>query len=375
MTNNTMIHTPTNTEVNNIYFVKPYNHCHNSPINNGSNHTAPTSCYCRGVMKERKNRDPSRTYEVIEVLRKGSMGSVIKVKKRPTQQSICNWSTNMRPWKIISRIRYKAPSACANARNESRTNYSTVYRENDDEEICFALKWVSFFDITLISELRNEIKMLKSLNHPNIATIMETYDYKKRLYVVMELCSGGDLYTRDPYTEQDALKIVKQILSAVAYMHRLNIIHRDLKYENILFKNDSPDADIKIIDFGLSAKSMQKDAAAIDNHIGAIYSMAPQVFEGLYDLKDDVWAIGVITFMLLSGQFPFFGKNRSIVIDKILQCDFNFHNERWVKVSNAAVGFVSCLLEHSPQKRPTALQAMHHPFLTSFECIWTGDSN
>jgi serine/threonine protein kinase len=294
------------------------------------------------------------------------MGSVMKVERRKTKQSVHILKMVVSKIASCSNVNRKVSSASAAVLSSLRNHVPNKNQKDDNQEVCFALKLVHLggnFDVSFATELQNEITILKSLDHPNIVKITETYDYKKRLYVVMELCSGGDLYARDPYTEQDAVKIVKQILSAVAYMHRLNIIHRDLKYENVLFKNDSPDADIKIIDFGLSTKLMKKNAATIGERVGTVYSMAPQVFEDVCDLKDDIWAIGVITFMLLSGQFPFFGKNSNIVKDKILKCDYSFNGERWANVSSSAIGFVSCLLEHNPQQRPTALQALQHPFL------------
>lgn len=83
---------------------------------------------------------------------------------------------------------------------------------------------------------------------------METFDWHDRLYLVLEICSGGDLYTRDPYTEEQAQKIIRSLLSAVAYLHDHDIIHRDLKFENIMFSDARPEAIIKLIDFGLSQK-------------------------------------------------------------------------------------------------------------------------
>ena len=86
----------------------------------------------------------------------------------------------------------------------------------------------------LLDEMKNEVEILKKMDHPNIVRAMETYNYKHQIYIVMELCSGGDLYTRDPYSEEEAANITASILSAVAYMHSLDITHRDLKYENIV---------------------------------------------------------------------------------------------------------------------------------------------
>jgi calcium-dependent protein kinase len=86
----------------------------------------------------------------------------------------------------------------------------------------------------------------------HIVKAIETFEHRQQIFVIMELCSGGDLYTRDPYTEEEAARITSCILSAVSYMHSRNILHRDLKYENILFVNDSVHAEIKLIDFGLS---------------------------------------------------------------------------------------------------------------------------
>lgn len=86
----------------------------------------------------------------------------------------------------------------------------------------------------------------------HIVKAIETFEHRQQIFVIMELCSGGDLYSRDPYTEEEAARITSSILSAVSYMHSRNILHRDLKYENILFVNDSTHAEIKLIDFGLS---------------------------------------------------------------------------------------------------------------------------
>lgn len=96
--------------------------------------------------------------------------------------------------------------------------------------------------------------VLKNLDHAHIVKAIETFEYRNQIFIVQELCSGGDLYGRDPYTEDQAARIVSSILSAVAYMHSKNVAHRDLKYENILFVDNSPQSEIKLIDFGLSKK-------------------------------------------------------------------------------------------------------------------------
>ena len=98
------------------------------------------------------------------------------------------------------------------------------------------------------------VEILKSLDHPNIVRALETFDYHGRLYIVMELCGGKDLYSRDPYTEDESRNIMIQLFQAIAYLHSKGIVHRDLKYENIMFANDTPKSEIKIIDFGLSQK-------------------------------------------------------------------------------------------------------------------------
>ena len=100
-------------------------------------------------------------------------------------------------------------------------------------------------DPMFVDELRNEIAIMRRLDHPHITRLIETYEDKKELFLVMELCSGGDLYSRDPYTEDQAARIIGSVLSAVDFMHMHGIVHRDLKYENILFANSSPTAEIK----------------------------------------------------------------------------------------------------------------------------------
>lgn len=100
--------------------------------------------------------------------------------------------------------------------------------------------------------LATEIAILRSLDHPHIVRPIETFNHRNQIFIVMELATGGDLYARDPYTEEEAARITSSILSAIAYMHSKNILHRDLKYENILFVNNSPKAEVKLIDFGLS---------------------------------------------------------------------------------------------------------------------------
>ena len=127
--------------------------------------------------------------------------------------------------------------------------YIDKQRAKGKNEPYYALKSIHLdrvHDPLFVNELRNEIAIMKRLDHAHIVRPIETYESRQgHLYMIMELCSGGDLYTRDPYTEDQAARIVSGVISAVGYMHEHNIIHRDLKYENVMFVNNGPKAEIK----------------------------------------------------------------------------------------------------------------------------------
>jgi len=235
----------------------------------------------------------------------------------------------------------------------------------------FALKSIQLARMSeeFILELKNEIDILKSLDHPNIVKPTEVFHRKRQINVVMELCAGGDLYTRDPYTETQAASITGQVLSAISYMHSRNITHRDLKFENIMFENTSPDAAIKVIDFGLSKKYCPDSPHLIEG-VGTIYTMAPQVLRGFYTSQADLWSMGVIAFMLLCGEQPFTGRKRRHVIDKIMRCQYGFGAQRWKTLSKESKDFVEHLIEMNPKTRWNADQALTSPWMTK---VYTAD--
>ena len=181
----------------------------------------------------------------------------------------------------------------------------------------------------------------------------------------MELCSGGDLYARDPYNEEDAARIVHSVLNAVAYMHRQGISHRDLKYENVIFASTHPMADVKVIDFGLSKKYGMTGKDVMNDAVGTIYSMSPEVLRGKYTKQADLWSCGVLSFMLLSSTMPFYGKSRDVVIRRIVNGKFEFRSPRWSAVSNDAKNFVRLLLQVDAKDRPTADEASRNQWLVS----------
>ncbi len=227
-------------------------------------------------------------------------------------------------------------------------------------------------DDTFVQELKNEIDILKKLDHPHIVRPLETYHFKNQIFIVMEHCSGGDLYSRDPYTEEEAARIISSILSAVSYLHANNVAHRDLKYENILFVNDSPKAEIKLIDFGLSKVygvngtgpgfEGQGSSHVLTEGVGTIYTMAPEVLKGSYTKQADVWSVGVIAYMLLSSQMPFYGRKRQHIVEQILGGRYDFRGRRWRKIAEPAKDFVRDLLVVDPDERLDAERAS--------SCVW-----
>ena len=202
------------------------------------------------------------------------------------------------------------------------------------------------------------------MDHPNIVKAYEVYETSVNIYLVLEYCSGGDLYSRVPYTERDSAKIVGKLLSAITHMHKHNITHRDIKFENIMFESRAPDAEIKLIDFGLSKKMAEGGRKYMTEGVGTIYTMAPQVLKGIYTSQADIWSIGVITYMLLSNTKPFYGKKRRHVVSRILKGAYTFYAPSWEEISSEAKEFVNETIEVDPKVRLNAEQALQHKWLS-----------
>ena len=216
-----------------------------------------------------------------------------------------------------------------------------------------------------LKQLRDEIHIMCQLDHPNIVRIEEVYERNDKIFIVQELCLGGDLFDRldeQPdyhYTEYECARLVKQMLSAVRYLHSKGIIHRDLKLENFLFSTPDPKSELRMIDFGLS-----KHFTSGQHHhekVGTPYTAAPEIIQGNYNEKSDIWALGVITYLLLSGETPFGGldgEHPLIVKRNIEKAQLSFEPaDVWEGVSDDAIAFVQRLLSPDPTMRPTAKEA------------------
>ncbi|GKA25731.1 CDPK-related protein kinase [Tanacetum coccineum] len=218
-----------------------------------------------------------------------------------------------------------------------------------------------------IEDVRREVKILRALTgHNNLVKFYDAYEDHEKVYVVMELCEGGELLDRilsrgGKYSEDDAKAVLIQILNVVAFCHLQGVVHRDLKPENFLFTSKDENSPLKAIDFGLS--DFVKPDERLNDIVGSAYYVAPEVLHRSYSTEADVWSIGVIAYILLCGSRPFWARSESGIFRAVLKADPSFDEVPWPTLSSDAKDFVKRLLNKDPRKRMTAAQGLSHPWI------------
>ncbi|CAK9301099.1 unnamed protein product [Gordionus sp. m RMFG-2023] len=264
------------------------------------------------------NEKPTQTYDIMEEIGKGKFGTVYKCKEKKTNQ-----------W--------------------------------------LACKQIDILSPQIRKETENEIDIMKSLQHRRLLQLYDAYDYGKTMVLILELITGGELFERvidDEFdlTERSCVLFMRQICEGVEFMHSLNILHLDLKPENILCITQTGNQ-IKIIDFGLARRiEGSKDIKVM---FGTPEFVAPEVIN--YDKigkGTDLWSIGIITYVLLSGLSPFMGQNEAETLSNVTKLEWDFEDESFDEISENAKNFISKLLLKDQKKRMTASECLKHPWLT-----------
>jgi len=213
---------------------------------------------------------------------------------------------------------------------------------------------------------QTELDILRTLDHPNVIRVFETFETDLECFLVTEYCAGGELFQRlinaGHLDEEQAALVMRQLLSAVAYFHSRGICHKDLKPENLLLLSDL-NTGLKVIDFGLGQRVEEEEL--MHSTYGSPYYIAPEIIEGSYDKKADCWSVGVIMYILLSGQPPFAGRNNEEVLHKVKTGYFNFKHSSFRVVSEPAKDLITQLLRKDPELRLSAQAALDHSWLQS----------
>jgi serine/threonine protein kinase len=221
-----------------------------------------------------------------------------------------------------------------------------------------AIKIIDKSKVEDMNDIQREIEIMSSVSHHNVIKLYEIFDEPKKMHLVMELVTGGELFdrivARGNYTEKDAAALMGTLCDALDYLHEKNIVHRDLKPENFLYSSPADDAIIKVADFGLarvvSGKDMMKTACGTPGYV------APEILQNKgYDSGAvDVWSAGVILYILLCGFPPFYEEELPALFDQILHARFDFPSPWWDNISKEAKDLVKAMLTIKPKDRITA---------------------
>ncbi|KAL6108435.1 mylk4 [Pungitius sinensis] len=215
--------------------------------------------------------------------------------------------------------------------------------------------------------VRNEVQVMNQLNHANLIQLYAAYESRYDIILVMEYVEGGELFDRiidENYnlTELDTVLFIRQICEGLQYMHKMYILHLDLKPENILCVSRATNK-IKIIDFGLARRYKPREKLRVN--FGTPEFLAPEVINYEFvSFPTDMWSLGVITYMLLSGLSPFLGDDDNETLNNILACQWNFEEEEFTDISDEAKEFITLLLVKSKSWRMSATESLRHPWLS-----------
>ncbi|KAF6736288.1 Myosin light chain kinase, smooth muscle [Oryzias melastigma] len=217
---------------------------------------------------------------------------------------------------------------------------------------------------------RREIELMNHLHHPKLVQCLAAYDHKPEMVMVMEFIPGGELFERIvddnfEHTELASVRYMQQILEGVAYIHQQKIVHLDLKPENIVCV-DTDGHSIKIIDFGLASKIDDKTPLKVLH--GTPEFVAPEVinYEPVY-LATDMWSVGVICYILLSGESPFQGDSDAETLALVTSAQWEFDEESFSDITEEAKSFISSLLVKVPRRRMSCEEALAHPWIAAFD--------
>lgn len=256
-------------------------------------------------------------------------------------------------------------------------------------EIC-AVKTIDKSKIRRQDRIQREIEFMRQVRHPNIVRMYDAYEDKREVRIVTELCRGGELFDKIVenvkagkrcrsidadilsesrvhrpacFRERDAARILRSLLQAVSYLHSNDLIHRDIKPENILFvEENDDDSPIKLIDFGLSIRHNAQSCEPLSNIVGTSYYIAPEVLAGSYGRACDLWSVGAVAYIMLSGRPPFNGSTDDSIFQRIRRGEYKM-GSAFDGVSDYAKDFVRCLLDVDPARRWTADMALNHAWL------------
>uniref|UniRef100_A0A7N0T924 non-specific serine/threonine protein kinase n=1 Tax=Kalanchoe fedtschenkoi TaxID=63787 RepID=A0A7N0T924_KALFE len=246
------------------------------------------------------------------------------------------------------------------------TTYLCTEISTGNEYACKSISKRKLISKEDLDDVRREIQIMHHLaGHKNIVKIKGAYEDPLYVHIVMELCSGGELFDRiiqrGHYSERKAAELTKIIVGVVEACHSLGVMHRDLKPENFLLVNKDDDFSLKAIDFGLSV--FFKPGQIFGDVVGSPYYVAPEVLLKHYGPQADVWTAGVILYILLSGVPPFWAETQQGIFDAVLKGHIDFDSDPWPLISDSAKDLIRRMLCSLPTERLTAHEVLCHPWI------------